>query len=241
MFHYSSFVKFIYWARDRMAPGLFPTLHQYCHGDVLDVGGASFFLSARDRGIPFQSWTTLEYSDEGKPQIEDSRFNFTVGDGCEMDFKDDSFDTTLNLQVLEHTFEPIAMLKECVRVTRSGGAIILLLPQTGPIHLAPFFFQNLSRFWIEEFVRRTPSVKVECLTPQGGWWRSIASRHFHFFMTALGRKGNVNPGGHRKPLFYALLPLMVAYATLSIPLCMFLGLGDLDEDPNNHLVVLRKQ
>jgi hypothetical protein len=45
----------------------------------------------------------------------------------------------------------------------------------------------------------------------------------------------------RRPLlFYLLLPFMVAYARVSIPIGLVLSLGDMVEEPNNHLVVARK-
>ena len=33
---------------------------------------------------------------------------------------------------------------------------------------------------------------------------------------------------------------MCAWAALSVPICLLLSLGDLTEEPNNHLVVARK-
>ena len=44
----------------------------------------------------------------------------------------------------------------------------------------------------------------------------------------------------RGPLFYLLLPVMCLYAAVSVPVCLLLSLGDLSEEPNNHLVVARK-
>ena len=48
------------------------------------------------------------------------------------------------------------------------------------------------------------------------------------------------PEIRRGPLFYVLYPLMAAYALLSLPIALLLSLGDLQEEPNNHLVVVRK-
>jgi hypothetical protein len=44
----------------------------------------------------------------------------------------------------------------------------------------------------------------------------------------------------RKRKFWILLPLQALYAAVSIPICMLLSLGDLEEEPNNHLVIARK-
>ena len=49
-----------------------------------------------------------------------------------------------------------------------------------------------------------------------------------------------SPECRRNALFYVLYPFMALYAFVNIPLCMLFALGDLTEEPNNHLVVARK-
>jgi hypothetical protein len=44
----------------------------------------------------------------------------------------------------------------------------------------------------------------------------------------------------RGPLFYVLWPFMALFAVLAIPVCLVFSLGDLAEEPNNHLVVARR-
>ena len=62
--------------------------------------------------------------------MADPRVDSVVGDGLSLDLEDDRFDTTLSIQVLEHTFEPYRMLAELRRVTRPGGTLIVMVPQT---------------------------------------------------------------------------------------------------------------
>jgi hypothetical protein len=45
----------------------------------------------------------------------------------------------------------------------------------------------------------------------------------------------------RGPLFYVLFPFMVLWALVALPVCLVLSLGDLEEEPNNHLVVARRR
>ena len=233
-------LRLLYVARDFRSRALFAALARCTRGAVLDVGGGDFFLTARARGIPFESWTTLEPSADGKPAIEDARFRHVVGDGCRMEFAAASFDTVLAVQVLEHVFEPIAMVEEIGRVLRPGGHAILLVPQTGTMHMAPHWHGNLSRFWIEQALARGRLEAVE-IRPLGGFWSTIASRLVFFFLQSFRVEGMSSRECRRGPLFYVLWPFQALFAIVAIPLCLLFALGDLSEEPNNHLVVARRR
>lgn len=233
-------LRLLYLARDLRSRALFEALEARSRGRVLDVGGGDFFLTARARGIPFESWTTLEPSAERAPRIDDPRFHPVAGDGCRMEFEDRSFDTVLAVQVLEHVFEPIQLVEEIGRVLRPGGHAILLVPQTGTMHLAPHWYGNLSRSWIEEALARAGLEVVE-LRPLGGFWSSIASRLVYFFFQSFRVEGMSSRECRRGPLYYVLWPIMALFAIAAIPVCLLFSLGDLSEEPNNHLVVARKR
>src|SRR6185295_7317434 len=107
--------------RDMRAKAMFAAMQRYCSGDVLDVGGRDFFLTAVKKGIDFKTWTTIEPAGEVMPEISDRRFRFVEGDGCDMvEFADASFDSAVCIQVVEHVFEPNRMVSEIARVTRPG-------------------------------------------------------------------------------------------------------------------------
>lgn len=240
MFTYTLSNKFIIYLRNFRSKDLFVALKQHCRGKVLDVGGGSFFLTAMERGIECETWTSVEYSDDTILPIKDPRFTYLIGDGCSMPYADNSYDTVLSIQVLEHTFEPIRMFNEIVRVLKPGGKAIILVPQTGTLHLAPHHYQNFTRFWLLEAARRSGSEVLQ-LKALGGWWSSIAAKSFYFFFSGLRRHGNSTPEIKRNMMFYILFPLQAIYAVVTLPICLFLGLGDLEEDPNNHLMVIRKK
>lgn len=225
--------------RDLRSQALYNALKQYCRGNVLDVGGASFYLTAKERKIPYTHWTSLDFSDETCLKINDSHFKFIVGDGCAMQFDSNHFDTVLNIQVLEHTFEPIKMFEEITRVLKPGGYAIFLIPQTGTMHLAPHHYYNFTRFWLTEAAKRC-NLEIIDLRPLGGWWSSIASKSIYFFLTAFRHRGNSTYECKRNFLFYLLFPAMAIYAIISLPICMLLSLGDLTEDANNHLLIVKK-
>lgn len=232
-------VRCLYWARDLRSRALFGALRTHCRGDVLDVGGWDFFLSASRKGVSFDRWTTLEHDAGRLLDVDDPRVSVVHGDGCAMDFPDARFDTVLSVQVLEHVFEPIRMVEEMARVLRPGGALILLVPQTSTMHLAPHYYSNFSRFWIQQALSRTGLERVE-LRPLGGVWSSAASHLFFFFLQAARVPTMSTPECRRNALFYVLFPFMALYAIVNLPVCLFLALGDLSEEPNNHLVIARK-
>jgi SAM-dependent methyltransferase len=232
--------KIWYFGRDLCYREMFRALRQYCGGDVLDVGGWDFFLTAKRKNIPFRSWTTLEVTPGKKPDIRDPNFAFVQGDGCRMQFEEGRFDTVVNIQVVEHVYEPIRMVNEIARVLKPGGHGIFLIPQTSTTHYAPNHYYNFTRFWIEEAMRGAGLEIVE-IKALGGIWSSMASHLVFFFLQSARYEGMSPAWCKRNVFFYVLYPVMVLYALFSIPFCLFLSLGDLSEEPNNHLAVVKKR
>ena len=235
----SPVAAFAYWARNLRSVDMFRALRQYCRGDILDVGGRDFYLTAKEQQVGFQTWTTLEPDPAKLLKINDDPFRAVVGDGCRMEFKEGSFDTVLNIQVLEHVLEPIVMVKEIHRVLRPSGYAVFLIPQTSVMHELPAHYYNFTRPWAESVMKQA-GFKIVELKAMGGFWSSMASHHVYFFFHAFRFPGYSLPQCRRNLMFYLLFPFMALYALYSIPLCLLLSLGDLTEAPNNYLVVVQK-
>jgi len=229
-------VRLLYAARDLRSRALFSALRAHARGDVLDVGGWDFYATALRHGVRTDTWTTLEPDPERLPEVDAHGFRAVHGDGCAMEFADASFDTVLAIQVLEHVFEPLRMVREMARVLRPGGKLVLLVPQTSTTHLAPEYYGNFSRYWIRRALDSAGLELVE-LRPLGGVWSSMASHQLFFFLQAARFEGMSDPALRRSALFWLLLPLQLIWAAISLPVCLLLSLGDLHEEPNNHLVV----
>ncbi len=235
----SPVAAFAYWARNMRSSEMFRAMKKYCHGDVLDVGGRDFYLTAKSLGLGGATWTTLEPAGGLPFFIDDSKFKMVTGDGCRMEFKDNSFDTVLNIQVLEHVVEPLVMVKEISRVLRPSGYAIFLIPQTSVMHELPAHYYNFTRPWVETAMDQA-GLKIIDLQALGGLWSSMASHMVYFFFHAFRFRGYSFAECRRNMWFYFLFPVMVLYVLLSIPLCLLLSLGDLKEAPNNYLVVVQK-
>jgi len=233
-------LRALYWIRDLRSAALFRALRQHCRGSVLDVGGWDFYLTALNKGVPFQRWTVLEMSHAKAAGSPERGIRFVVGDGCRTGFRDGSFDTVLSIQVLEHSFEPLLMISEMCRVLRDEGFLILLVPQTSTLHMAPHHYYNFTRFFLEEAMRQNDMRIIE-LTPLGGVWSSMASHLVYFFFQSIRFHGMSTKECRRNIAFYLLFPFMVVFIGITLPLCLIFALGDLAEEPNNHLVVACKE
>lgn len=241
MFSKSAIDRFACAARNLVSKNIFSAIRRYCRGTVLDVGGWDFYLTILKRpDITFDAWTNLERGDERLPEIRHFRYRTVIGDGEAMSFPDNSFDTALSIQALEHTFQPIRMVREIGRVLKPGGHAIFLIPQTNVMHHPPHHYYNFTRFWIQRAMDGAGLDIVE-LKPLGGRWKSTASHLFHFFLQSFRSKSYTTSADKRSPLFYLLFPAMAVYALVSIPVCLIFSLGDLTEETDNWLVVGRKR
>ena len=63
-----------------------------------------------------------------KKHWKDSRLKFSVADAHNLPFKSSTFDAVFALEVLEHVFEPLKVLKEIKRVMKRGAYAVFLVP-----------------------------------------------------------------------------------------------------------------
>jgi SAM-dependent methyltransferase len=103
---------------------------QYVRGRLLDVGCGhkpykdTYFSDAT-------SYTGVDYlTDRSKPDV--------VGSALDLPFDDESFDTVVSTEVLEHVPDPLRALREMHRVLRPSGHLILTTPMYWPRHEIPY-------------------------------------------------------------------------------------------------------
>jgi SAM-dependent methyltransferase len=237
--HKSVLTRLLYLARDLRSRRLFQALKTHARGDILDVGGWDFFVTAAHKQVHFATWTVLEVERQSLPIHDDKRVRLVIGDGTRMMFDQGTFDTVLNIQVLEHVFEPNLMVEEQCRVLKSGGHLVMMVPQTSNLHMAPHHYYNFTRYWVQESLRRNNMEIVEYFAI-GGAWSSMSSRLLHSALQMFGLPGTTT-GTKRPPLFYVLALPMLLFTAIAVPIGMLLSLGDMEEEANNHLVIARKR
>ncbi|MEK6970134.1 MAG: methyltransferase domain-containing protein [archaeon] len=92
-------------------------------GKVLDIGGSAGTLHEElVRLIPPNGIVSLDI------EIIRVRTNQVIGDGQTMPFKDQSFQSILAGEVLEHVENPSAFIRECWRVLKWNGVLSLSTP-----------------------------------------------------------------------------------------------------------------
>ena len=75
----------------------------------------------------------------------------------------------------------------------------------------------------------------------GGNWSTHASQMMYFFFSSFRFPGYSSKEFKRNALFYIMFPFMACYASIGILIGMIFSIGDLKENPNNHLMVARKR
>lgn len=128
-----------YWAQRRLDKAI-ADHSRLAHGVLLDVGCGlkpyeKFFT-------PFvKKYLGMEYSETSGYRGNTADF---CGDAMQMPVADESFDTILCTEVLEHVPDPELVITEFSRILRPGGTIILTAPFFYPVHDAWDFFRYSS-------------------------------------------------------------------------------------------------
>ena len=111
-----------------------------------------------------------------------------VYDGNRLPFDDRSFDTVLNVQVLEHTPRPSELVKEMARVLRDDGRLILSAPFQFRLHEEPHDYFRYSPHGLRELCRDAGLDVVE-VHPMGSLWSVIGHKLNSYLAFRVARLG----------------------------------------------------
>jgi len=133
-----------FWSRNRNIKDVYPTsrclvdnliaVTDFNNKKVLEVGGGSGRDSIRIKTLGGDVYV-LDYAESSlktiKEQIveEDITLKLIKGDAFKLPFKDNSFDIVFHQGLIEHFRNPEIILRENVRVLKSGGLILVDAPQ----------------------------------------------------------------------------------------------------------------
>jgi SAM-dependent methyltransferase len=143
--------------------------HYRGSGRLLDVGsGFGFFLAE----MKHRGWETVgvEISEKAMDYARNI-LGLTIQPGPmeKADFPDNYFDAVTGFYVIEHLPRPMAFLKQCYRILKPGGLLLLRYPHTTPIKNLLHFFGIKNRLYdlpahLSDF---SPKIIQQCLEKIG--------------------------------------------------------------------------
>jgi len=136
-----------------------------------------------------------------------SKLDFT-SDLAELAVPDESMDAVLNINVLEHVPDPQRVLRECHRVLRPGGQLLLVAPQSWLMHQAPNDYYRYTRHGLEYLLTQAGFESLE-VEPVGGTFWNLGSRSLYILSHFEGRRFII--AVLLSPIFGFLIPLLCYY------------------------------
>lgn len=119
-------------------------------GIILDIGSAdgtfTNVILQRSKAKKVTGIDVLEKSvDWANKHWDSEKLKFQLGDAHKLNFKPDTFDAVVALEVLEHVKEPKKVLREIKRVLKKGGYAVFLVPSDSILFKIIWFFWTKSR------------------------------------------------------------------------------------------------
>ncbi len=138
----------------------------YVHGDVLDVGAGDY---ARYKSLfSYSKYITMDHVKSENTDV--------VGRIEDIPFPDNSFDSVICTQVLEHVPNPFMAVAELRRVLRPTGTCLITVPQMNEIHEAPRDYFRYTQYGIRSIFE---GAGMECIEElQRGGYRAVRAQLF---------------------------------------------------------------
>lgn len=109
--------------------------------------------------------TAIVYDDDVKPDY--------TWDGLNMPFGDNSFNTLMATEVLEHCPDPMQVINEMKRVLKPGGLLFFTVPFLWNLHEVPHDEYRYTPFALKRIFKECGMEEIE-LFAHGGWNMSMA-------------------------------------------------------------------
>src|SRR5262249_14249516 len=109
---------------------------------VLDVGCGSGVLLARMQALGWQV-EGIEVDPDGVNAARARGVQVRLGTLEQQKFIDNYFEAVHSAHVIEHVFDPLSLLRECYRILKPGGTLIVLTP-----NIASLGHKNFGYAWL---------------------------------------------------------------------------------------------
>lgn len=144
---------------------------KYLDGKVLDIGCGNKPYSSL-----FPSKVT-EYIGCDIVQSSESRVD-VICYADSIPLEDETFDSVISTQTIEHVGNFSGMLKESYRLLKCGGYFIVSGPMYWPLHEEPYDYHRFTKygFWLE---LNKAGFEITETIPNGGKWALLGQVIFH--------------------------------------------------------------
>ena len=150
------FINPFYFARKGLYEGIRKFEH-YISGKTLDVGcGKKPYQSLFKNVTQYIGMDIEESGHDHKNEDIDVFY-----DGHTFPFEDNSFDSMICNQVLEHVFNPTEFLSEMHRVLKQDGKVLLTVPFVWDEHEQPYDYARYSSFGLKHLVETAGFEVIE--------------------------------------------------------------------------------
>ncbi len=140
------FTNPFYFARKNLFSQM-KTLSSNIIGNVLDIGcGTKPYQNL----FPCKSYTGLEIDTPEMRKVSEIEYFY---DGHTFPFKNETYDSIICNQTLEHVFNPDEFLEETNRVIKRGGKILLTIPFVWDEHSQPYDYARYSSFGLAHLMK----------------------------------------------------------------------------------------
>src|SRR3990170_749317 len=137
-----------------------PRIRQFTKGKTIDLGCG--YMPFYD----FISDQVTEYHGlDLHPRSGEVAFTADIQDMYMIE--DDSYDTAICLEVLEHTPDPFRAAGEIHRILRPGGILVLSVPHLSRLHDVPDDYYRFTKYGLQELLMRN-GFEVASVEHRGG-------------------------------------------------------------------------
>lgn len=160
---------------------------------IIDIGAGEQVFKQFCSHLNYTSQDQGSYDGSGTEGLHTGEWDTSdidiVCDAAALPIDDAVFDAFLCTEVLEHATNPIDILRECSRITKSGGIGIITAPAASLTPFAPYYFHTgFLKYFFEHYAEKF-SFKVKHIQYIGG----IADRIISQCIASKDKRYHANP------------------------------------------------
>jgi ubiquinone/menaquinone biosynthesis C-methylase UbiE len=108
------------------------------------------------------------------------------GDFLNIKLLDNSFNTILCTQVLEHTYDPIQFLEKIHTILKKNGILILTVPFMGSLHETPNDYYRYTEYALKYLLKQA-KFQIIYIHGQGNWISAIGQEYIFYLESTFNR------------------------------------------------------